>query len=58
MSFRKSIKTIIDETFKDLRFIKEEIIQNIDTVAVKEALKNGEIIEGAHLEEHNNLQIK
>lgn len=59
LSFRKSTQCKIDETkFHDERFQTIMEVKKIDTMGVKEALKNGEIIEGAELVENQNLQIK
>lgn len=59
LSFRKSVKCIIDENvFDDERFQTIEEIRNIDKNAVKKALSEGEVIAGASLEENQNLQIK
>lgn len=58
VSYRKSISVEIDDISKIdnkyLRFREPEA----DKTLIKEALKNGEIIEGAQLIEKQNIQIK
>ena len=64
-SFRKSTSVQVDdeqsfvnwamENRKDLLSFKQPTISKTD---IKNCLKAGEIIEGAHLVENNNLQIK
>ena len=59
VSLRKSVQTIIDDLDqvpKQYKTIKVETTP--DKTAIKKAIQEGEIIEGAHLEERNNLQIK
>lgn len=56
MSWLKSTKVEVDDTFSDERFIKYE--PKISKSEIKDALKSGEIIEGARLVENNSLQIK
>ena len=59
VSLRKSVQTIIDDLDqvpKQYKTIKVETTP--DKTAIKKAIQEGEIIEGAHLEEKNNLQIK
>ena len=58
-TFRKSVQTIIDDLDqvpKQYKTVKVETTP--DKTAIKKAIQEGEIIEGAHLEEKNNLQIK
>ena len=59
MTLRKSVQTIIDDVDalpKQFKTIKVEA--KPDKNAIKKAIQDGEIVEGAHLEERNNLQIK
>lgn len=59
VSLRKSVQTIIDDLEqvpKQYKTIKVETTP--DKTAIKKAIQEGEIINGAHLEEKNNLQIK
>lgn len=54
---RSAKKTVIDDVAlledRFIRFKKEP-----DKTAIKEAIKNGEVVEGARVEESNYLQIK
>lgn len=59
LSFRKSDSVVVD----DIALLTDEYITTKTEVvpnktALKQALKYGEIINGAHLEEKQNLQIK
>ena len=59
VSLRKSVQTIIDDVDalpKQYKTVKVETTP--DKTAIKKAIQEGEIVEGAHLEEKNNLQIK
>ena len=59
VSLRKSVQTIIDDIDqvpKQYKTVKVETTP--DKTAIKKAIQEGEIIEGAHLEEKNNLQIR
>ncbi|MBQ9355131.1 MAG: siphovirus Gp157 family protein [Clostridia bacterium] len=62
ISFRKSERVkLVDEinlTGIPDEFIKVEIKKSADKKAIKEALKAGEIIDGASLEEVSNIQIR
>lgn len=59
VSFRKSTKVILDEfNFHDERFITIEEVKKFDKMAIKEALQNGEQIQGVYLQENKNLNIK
>lgn len=57
LSFRKSESVEISENL-DKRFMIEKVTYQPDKVAIKEAIKNGESIEGAVLLINQNLQIK
>lgn len=59
ISLRKSVQTVIDDIDlipKQYKTIKVETTP--DKTAIKKAIQEGELIEGAHLEEKNNLQIR
>lgn len=56
LSWRKSQAVEVDDTFSDERFIRYE--PKISKSEIKDALKSGEVIEGARLIENNSLQIK
>lgn len=58
-SFRKSEKVAIsDESILPKKYLKKEVTYKPDKTAIKEALKNGQKVRGAVLEENQNLQIK
>lgn len=57
LSFRKSESVEISENL-DKRFMIEKVTLQPDKVAIKEAIKKGEQIEGAVLIINQNLQIK
>ena len=58
LSFRKSERTVIDDIYS----IPENFLKYSEPTAnlneIKKAIKNGEEIKGAHLEETQNIQIK
>lgn len=61
LSFRKSESlNVLDETKIDRKFFKEKVVTtiSIDKMAIKEAIGNGENVEGAVIVEKQNLQIK
>ena len=59
VSFRKSTSCFVCENaLKDDRFITIEEVKKIDKMGIKQALQNGEKIEGAYLLEKDNLQVK
>lgn len=59
ISYRKSTSVnITDESAVPSDFKTEVVSEKIDKMAIKKALSNGEIIEGAELEVKQNLQIK
>lgn len=56
---RKSTAVVVDETvFNDARFETQVVTTKIDKMAIKAALKDGEVIEGAELVENINLSIR
>jgi len=57
LSFRKSESVEISENL-DKRFMIEKVTLQPDKVAIKEAIKKGEQVEGAVLVINQNLQIK
>ena len=59
LSFRRSKTVIIDDESKiGKMFVKEKIEYSIDKKAVKQALESGQSVEGARIQENQNLQIK
>ena len=59
ISFRKSESVEIDnEGDIPAQFLKEKITYTIDKVAIKEAIKKGEVVIGARLQQNKNIQIK
>ena len=59
ISFRKSESVeIIDMDLLDKKYITKKITEMPNKTEIKEALKRGEVIEGAELRTNNNLQIK
>lgn len=58
ISYRKSVVTVVDEGVLSPKWFKQTIVERPMKAEIKEALKNGEIIEGAWLEDKDNLQIK
>ena len=59
LSFRKSQSLVItDEKLIPEEFIKIKEVKSIDKIAIKEAIKGGRTIDGAIIEEKQNLQIK
>lgn len=59
LSFRKSESVVInDESALPQEYIKTEIKKSPDKTAIKNAIKNGQTVAGAELQENQNLQIK
>lgn len=59
LSFRKSSTVEIEDIEKlPERFVVTKVSKTADKKAIKEALENGEAVEGARIDNHNNLQIK
>ena len=59
LSFRKSESIeIVDERLVDEKFKKVKTEVSLDKTAIKNAIKNGEDVQGVKLVEKNNLQIK
>lgn len=59
LSFRSSKSVVItDESKLDEKFMKAKVVVTVDKTAIKDALDNGEVVEGAAIEEKQNLQIK
>ena len=59
VSTRKSSQLIVNEDeFNDDRFIEKVVTQKIDKMAVKQAIKQGEIIDGCQIIVVENLQVK
>ena len=58
ISYRKSVSVQVDESLLDKKYMKEKVTYTPDKTALKKALQAGENIEGAYLEEKQNIQIK
>ena len=59
LSFRKSESVdVFDESLVDEKFKKVKTEISFDKTAIKNAIKNGEDVQGAKIVEKNNLQIK
>ena len=59
ISFRKSEQTIIDNAeMLPSEFVKEKVTYAPDKTAIKNAIKAGQDVPGAHIETLNNIQIK
>ena len=59
LSFRKSESVdVFDESLVDDKFKKVKTEISLDKTAIKNAIKNGEDVQGAKIVEKNNLQIK
>lgn len=59
ISFRKSEQTIIDNAeLLPSEFVKEKVTYAPDKTAIKNAIKAGQDVPGAHIETLNNIQIK
>ena len=59
ISFRKSEKTVIDNLEEIPQEYKiEKVTYTADKTKIKEALKSGLNVSGAHLEENKSIQIK
>lgn len=58
ISYRKSEKTIVDDISKiDSKYYKP-VKYEADLTKIKAAIKAGEVIDGCHIEENNNISIK
>ncbi len=60
ISIRNNTPSVVieDEEMIDERFLNEITSYTINKTAIKEAIKNGECVFGAHLENTKSLQIK
>lgn len=58
LSFRKSEKTVIDDIYSIPEKFLKYAEPKADLTEIKKAIKKGEEIKGAHLEEAQNIQIK
>ena len=59
ISFRSSEETVIDNMDElPKEFIKEKVTYAPDKTAIKQAIKAGKEVSGAHIEKKKNLQIK
>lgn len=57
-SFRRSEAVKVDENKLQPKWYREKLVREVDKEAIKIALKNGQQIAGAELEERLNLQVK
>lgn len=59
ISFRKSESVEIDdEKAISFMYLKEKITYTVDKAMIKEAIKKGEVVIGARLQQNKNIQIK
>lgn len=62
ISFHPSIRTVIEDAEAFMRnnpgYCREKVSRTIDKTAIRDALKSGQEIKGAHLEQGLNIQIK
>jgi hypothetical protein len=59
LSFRTSKAVVVtDESKLDKKYMKAKVVVTVDKTAIKDALDKGEVVEGAAIEEKQNLQIK
>lgn len=59
LSFRKSETVeIVNESQIPSEFKTSKVVESIDKVAIKKAIKEGQTVTGAIIQENNNLQIK
>ena len=58
LSFRTSERTVIDDIYSVPENFLKYSEPKADLNEIKKAIKNGEEIKGAHLEEKQNIQIK
>lgn len=58
LSFRTSERTIVDDIHSIPKSFLKYSEPKADLTEIKKAIKNGEEIKGAHLEEMQNIQIK
>lgn len=57
LSFRKSSSVVIDDERQLGRFITEKVTTTYSKAEIGRAIKSGEKVDGAHLQENKNLQI-
>jgi hypothetical protein len=57
VSFLKSEAVLVDEALLDEKYLITKVTKQADKVAIKKAIKNGEEVIGASLEQRQNLQI-
>ena len=59
LSFRKSESVIVtDQAAVPTEYLKEKTTISVDKTAIKAAIKSGQAVAGAELQENQNLQIK
>ena len=58
VSYRKSTRVVVDEARLGSEYFRTKTVYEPDKAKIKEALSQGVDVEGASLEEKNNIQIK
>lgn len=58
LSYRKSEKVEADINIIPKKYIKEQVEYSVDKTAIKNAIKNGQTVEGAQLVTNINMQVK
>lgn len=58
ISYRKSSSVIVDEQKVSDTYKKTKEVTTVDKIAIKKAIDAGEVVEGAYIQEKNNIQIK
>lgn len=59
LSFRSSKTVIVSDIEKlDKAYIKEKVEYSADKTAIKKAIESGAVVDGAYIEEKQNLNIK
>ncbi len=59
LSFRSSKQVIVTDIDKlDKAYVKEKVEYSADKTAIKKAIESGAVIDGAYIEEKQNLNIK
>ena len=59
LSFRTSKQVVVEDINKlDKAYLKEKVEYSADKTAIKKAIESGETVDGAYIEEKQNLNIK
>ena len=58
VSLRKTTKVIVDEEKIDFSFKTRKVVWSVNKTEIKKAIKSGEKVEGAYIEENKSLSIK